>query len=653
MKRYQFIAFRMLVLYAFLAVALASCSNDDDENHSGQVVLEAFGPSPALRGSDLTFIGSNMDRVSSVIFPGNIEVSAINVVNSGEITVAIPQDAAEGYVSLKFADGEITTKTLLDYTEPISISKISPHSLKAGEKLTIEGDYLNLIQRVVFADNVVVKSSDFTSWKRAEIELTVPREARTGTILLTDTAQIPVSIVSKDTLVLSLPSVPSVVSFEGKRPLDILALEGQNLDLVKSVVVPDNDTIDFAVDGTNLSFQLPETAKDGTIKMIAYSGVVVSLAQLTMLVPSNLTVSPADGLRGGDLITVSGDNMDLVTTAIFPGVEDGVIPESVAADQITLRMPDRATSGDLILQTGSGKSVSAAVATQKPEVTAYDPSPVAAGNMLTITGTNLDLVQTVTFQKGQLVEVSPSSSTSLSVKVPNEAETGSVILTMANGETVNASSLTINQPEFCYIPVLPDNEIDAGTLMAVDIKNEDKLTGVQVDGSSTQYILHGSRLYILIPDDAAGTTQLNLISSNGSVGYTVPVVGSGIVETVIMDTVHDLGSWASEEDGGAFRLYKSSFEDVAAGSTLRFYFTVTGAGQLQLNDAGWGQIGDVLNFSDESQTSYDVELTSDMLNHILTTSDGWSETAIVIQGTAMIISKVSVITSGASPSETP
>ena len=63
---------------------MSSCSNDDD-NGSGAVVLEAFGPSPALRGSELTFIGKNLDKVTSVILPEGIEVTDIEVVSKEKI----------------------------------------------------------------------------------------------------------------------------------------------------------------------------------------------------------------------------------------------------------------------------------------------------------------------------------------------------------------------------------------------------------------------------------------------------------------------------------------------------------------------------------------------------------------------------------------
>ena len=125
--------------------------------------------------------------------------------------------------------------------------------------------------------------------------------------------------------------------------------------------------------------------------------------------------------------------------------------------------------------------------------------------------------------------------------------------------------------------------------------------------------------------------------------YTIRIISSGIVETVIMNETRDLGSWAGEGAGGAFRLYKESFDGIKAGAILKFYFTVTGYGQLQINNANWAT-WDTPVFTDTSLTYYEMELTQPFLDNILGANDGWSTTAIIIQGEHLVISKVSIIT---------
>jgi hypothetical protein len=55
-------ALGMLALVLFTAVTFNAC-DDDDEGQAKDVVLQSFGPSPALRGGDIKFIGQNLNKV--------------------------------------------------------------------------------------------------------------------------------------------------------------------------------------------------------------------------------------------------------------------------------------------------------------------------------------------------------------------------------------------------------------------------------------------------------------------------------------------------------------------------------------------------------------------------------------------------------------
>lgn len=579
-----------LCLIITALACVSSCSNDDD-NGSGAVVLEAFGPSPALRGSELTFIGKNLDKVTSVILPEGIEITDIEVVSKEKIKITIPQDAKEGYVKLVASGLEITTKTLLKYTEPISITKFAPSPVKAGQTLTIEGDYLNLIQKVVFSDNVEVSYKDFLTWERKKIEVVVPREAQTGIIILADTAAIPVELKSETELQVVLPSVEKVLDLTNKKPGDVVSTIGQNLDLVESVQLPDGAPVAHAIKDDVLAFTLPEGITDGAIVMVAYSGVHVAIANIGVAVPTDLVATPATGIKDGSVISIKGVNMDLVTTALFPGVSEAVTPTSKSATEIKVTTPTNAKTGDLILNTASGKTVSVKITTLKPEILSYNPSSVAAGNEFTIKGKNLDLVASVTFGGNKVVEVTPTSSTDLVVKAPVDAETGELILTMKNGETIKGLVLTVTKPDFCYIPVLPENEIKAGTILAIDIKNADKLTSVQIDGSNVQYILQGDILNVPIPSTANGNTPLKLVSSNGEITYTLTVKGVGPVITSVWSGSKDIANWAYVQ------MQSSLFSSVQVGDIIKVTvdassITSSSQGSFKTGATDWPAIAD-------------------------------------------------------------
>jgi hypothetical protein len=157
-------------------VMLTSCQKAEPDT---EVVLLSFGPMPVARGAELRFIGRNLDRVTAVVLPDNLTITAFDTKSAELLTVTVPQEAMPGYVVLKTPDGDITTKTRIGYSEPISVTTLSPATVKAGDELTITGDYLNLVGEVIFTDRVSVMKASFISQSRTQIKLLVPAAAQT------------------------------------------------------------------------------------------------------------------------------------------------------------------------------------------------------------------------------------------------------------------------------------------------------------------------------------------------------------------------------------------------------------------------------------------------------------------------------------------
>ena len=85
--------FPYLIMFTFVIGIglLTGCEKDETDD---TIRLDSFGPSPALRGSSLRFIGNNLNEVKAVVFPGltegeTVEVTDITVVDEKEIKVEI------------------------------------------------------------------------------------------------------------------------------------------------------------------------------------------------------------------------------------------------------------------------------------------------------------------------------------------------------------------------------------------------------------------------------------------------------------------------------------------------------------------------------------------------------------------------------------
>ena len=658
-KTYKFPALWMMCLMLFSCLTFTACDNGDDEDtnqYKGGINLNVFGPSPVARGGVLRFLGSGMDKVTAVAIPGCDDITDIEVVSDTEIRVTVPQTAQPGLVVLKTPKGDITTKTELTFTEPIALEAFAPAEVKPGSELTITGEYLNLIKEVIFADEVTVPADEFVSQSRQEIKVIVPDSAQTGKFILSDGAEIPNWIYSEGELEVTLPSVEAPLDLVDKKPGDVIRVSGENFDLVKKVQMPNGDEVEFTMtassEGDELTFTLPDNVSDGEVTVLPASDVKVVVATVVVATPSNVVAVPAVNLRGGDMITLKGTNMDLVTDVTFPGVEEAVGLESQNSTEIKVLMPAAAISGDLQLNTNSGKATAVSIATAKPENISYSAATVPEGEALTVKGINMDVVSAVVFSGNVEVTVSDATATAISLTVPTTAETGALLLKMANGESVEAPSLTIEKPVCAYLPALPDKLV-RGRIVELEIVNADKLTNVLLNEASVQYINDAAKgvLMLNVPAELDGTYSLKLISSNGEIAYDVLVVAN---EETVWAGPLDI-SWG---DGGRVLVPAVSFAKVTAGTVMKVYFDQKDQtwAQAQFNYGDWSGIAfslfdttmvptDIYGWSFESRVM-ELTLTQEILDNIQAKQgdcEDQTNVGIIIQGSDLTFTKITIV----------
>ncbi len=659
-KAYRFTAWRVMCLMLLGCLAFTACDNGDDEDtnqYKGGISLNAFGPSPVARGGVLRFLGSGMDKVIAVVIPGCDDITDIEVVSDTEIRVIVPQTAQPGLVVLRTPQGDITTKTSLSYTEPIALEAFAPAEVKPGGELTITGEYLNLIKEVIFADEVTVPADGFVSQSREEIKVIVPDSARTGKFILSDGAEIPNWIYSEEELRITLPSVETPLDLVDKKPGDVVRVSGKNFDLVKKVQMPNGDEVEFTLTSSPeedvIAFALPDNVSDGEIIALPASNVQIVVATVTVAMPSGVTASPAANLRGGDLITLKGSNMELVTDVTFPGMEEAVKPEAQSADEMTVLMPAAAISGELQLNTKSGKSTPVSIETAKPENISYSSTTVPAGGELTVKGTNMDVVSAVVFTGDVEVAVSDATATDFTLTVPTTAETGALTLKMANGESVEAPSLTIEKPVCAYLPAVPDKLV-RGRIAELEIANADKLTNVLLNEAAIQYIVDTAKgvLMLNVPAELDGTYSLKLVSSNGEIAYDILVVANE-------ETIWEGPLAITWSDGGRVLVPAAAFANVTAGTVMKVYYDQVNEvwGQAQFNYGDFTTIDfspvfngvlvptDIHGWSFDSRVE-ELTLTQEILDNIQAKQgdcEGQTNVGIIIQGSDLTFTKMTIV----------
>ena len=672
---------------ALTGLSLTACSEDDlDTNqYVGGVSLNVYGPQPVMRGGTLRFLGSNLDQIAQVRIPGVDPITNIEVVKSGvpsEIRVTVPKDGPlEGYVTLVTkTDKEITTKTKLTYSEPIVFDAIKPASAMPGEIITIEGDYLNLVQMVEFADNVLVSQEDFVSHDRYAIKVVVPETARTGSVKLYDldltidenaTSGVAYNIMESETaLEVGTPTVSKLASPRGEAAAqgtitvkqgETVNISGSNLSLVSAVKFGEGDDAveitEFTANGSTLSFALPAEAPDGAVNLILRSDIEVPAGSITTVAPSNTVATPAP-VKANQTLTINGNDLDVVAAIEFPDA-DGEYTismtefQSNTAEALAITVPETATEGNLILRMTNGKGVEVPFTLVKPVATAYDINPVSAGGKLTITGTDLDLVKSVTFGEAE-AEVE-ATETTLSLTVPMAGTSGKPLLNLANGTSIEAPEIAINEAVFCYIPELPefgdDNTPEAGGTFTIGVVNGDKLTNVQVNGTEVNFVYSDkkSELTFGIPAAASATSKVKLISSNGEIEYDISVIPQGEITNVIFNGPFEL-TWSTSTQG---MISQNSFDNLPDNGevTLVFDYTVTGDNpQMKVNNGSWGHIdlltglapaAEIVYALDPTTNKLEVPLSASAIENIKAGATDWGG-ILILHGNDAILNKISL-----------
>ncbi|MCG6187248.1 glycan-binding surface protein [Maribellus maritimus] len=449
-KKYINRGLLFLTLASVTILPMVTSCDKEDENEISGVVLESFGPMPIARGAELVFIGYNLNQVSAVVLPSNIEVTSFNEKTSDLLTLTIPQDAVEGLITLKTPQGDITTKTPITYSEPISIDNFSPVSLKAGQEITISGDYLNLVKEIIFTDRIAVGDTAFTSQSRKELKLVVPQEAQTGKIAISNGAEEPIIIYSSAELTVTLPAF-ATISPNPVKAGSSLTITGTNLDLVKQIVLGGDKTIAEFVSHseTTIELSVPEDTQDGKITMFPASMVGVESSEDLILVLPTVAVSPTT-VKNGQEITVTGTDLDLVDKVLFGGDTEGNIA-SATETEIKVVVPDAAVTGTVRFTTKAQKEVSGPEITIiDPVFSSFSPDESKANNTITIEGTDLDLVVDVKFAGEVSGVIESQTETQLQVTVPVGASSGLIQLITKNGNLIASSSeitITANLPE--------------------------------------------------------------------------------------------------------------------------------------------------------------------------------------------------------------
>lgn len=664
--------FAMLVV-ALVGLSLTACSDGDDlstDQYGNDISLQSFGPCPVLRGGTLYLYGTNLDQIESVNLPGADPITAYEILQSGynsKISIQVPAEKCEpGQIVLKTKKGgEITSVSPITYREDIEITKFFVGSEgnmvgNVGDVVTIKGDYLNLMHGVIFAGSDTIKEAEFVGHDRYTIQVKIPAEARTGVITLTDTTKDGTSLETKEELTINTPEATPIKDRTIKAG-EILSIKGSSFDQIVSVKF-EGATVDAAdfksQSAAEITVAVPAKATDGTFYVVTKSGIEVPVGNIITVVPTELVATP-NPVKNGAELTITGKDMDLITGIAFPNAATSEL-KKVETTKVTATVPEDAQEttkegNGIILSLANGKTVQVAYTLVKPTVASCTPAAITAGEKTIIKGTDLDLVKSITFPGDveQTVEVKGTANT-LGVTVPAACAGTGFKLNLKNGTTIEVKDmLTIKAATDPAIASINPGEAVAGSNITITGKNFQNIQNIYIGSYKVNRYTSRTNTEIVcqVPANAeAGTYKIVMEDPDGNKieGPEFKVVPA---EKDIATLTTNMDNSAIKypynftwDDTGRFRIMKADLIKlgVKVGSKMLFYKEAGATGQVQINNANWGGIDTPADWNGD-QTCLVKVFDAAMMEAVNSISDGWSDTAFILQGDLKNVTKIAIL----------
>ena len=664
--------FAMLVV-VLAGLSLTACSDGDDlstDQYGNEISLQSFGPCPVLRGGTLYLYGTNLDQIESVNLPGADPITAYEILQSGynsKISIKVPDEKCEtGQIVLKTKKGgEITSVSPITYREDIEITKFFVGSEgtmvgNVGDVVTIKGDYLNLMHGVIFAGSDTIKEAEFVGHDRYTIQVKIPAEARTGVITLTDTIKDGTSLETKEELTINTPEATPIKDRTIKAG-EILSIKGSSFDQIVSVKF-EGATVDAAdfksQSAAEITVAVPAKATDGTFYVVTKSGIEVPVGNIITVVPTELVATP-NPVKNGAELTITGKDMDLITGIAFPNAATSEL-KKVETTKVTATVPEDAQEttkegNGIILSLANGKTVQVAYTLVKPTVASCTPAAITAGEKTIIKGTDLDLVKSITFPGDveQTVEVKGTANT-LGVTVPAACAGTGFKLNLKNGTTIEVKDmLTIKAATDPAIASINPGEAVAGSNITITGKNFQNIQNIYIGSYKVNRYTSRTNTEIVcqVPANAeAGTYKIVMEDPDGNKieGPEFKVVPA---EKDIATITTNMDNSAIKypynftwDDTGRFRIMKADLIKlgVKVGSKMLFYKEAGATGQVQINNANWGGIDTPADWNGD-QTCLVKVFDAAMMEAVNSISDGWSDTAFILQGDLKNVTKIAIL----------
>ena len=570
----------------------------------------------------------------------------------------------------------------------VNILGFGPMPITRGETMRLTGTQLNNVKEVLFPEGnqkltpaTTYINAEFTVQNAQQMTVTIPDQCVPGQLrLVTNSGD---TIVSASKITFAEEIKVNSFSPASIHPGNIVSIKGEYVWNIGQVVFFDHvavDAADFVKNTRNeIQVRVPMEAKTGEV---AYNDGSDG-AENTVMGNLSVDAAKATGVSNAnpefsELITITGENLDLVSSIDFPAVPDVAFTAAGDGKSIQVTVPANTVSGTVTLNSASGLTTTVDITVPLATVSSTDPvKDVKAGQTITIKGTQLDRITQLVLpaieaplQKGEFAQ----SATQISFVVPEGMGDGKVILVQHENYSIESDKISMysEAPETTiwagnfYIGNWNAGMQDlawggydwstakAGQVLTVYLKPDmsEGWSQIRVGNGSWAPLPGTSDANPLTAEDTKFSVTLTqamideMVANGGLVicgaFFTITKITLSILENTIWSGSFALGGWAAGMQELAWGGY--DWSTVAAGTTLKLYYEVdpsVGYINIRFGNGSWAALPSTQGWGPDGNASPDPSETS--IKTVLTDADMEQlRTAggLVICGAGIICKKV-------------
>ncbi|MBR1959944.1 MAG: hypothetical protein IKA34_05165, partial [Bacteroidales bacterium] len=609
----------------------------------------------------------------------------------------VPSNAVTGPVTIGDVDENNNPEGLIPNNVPSkeelvigdpTVKAADRGAVKAGDQITVTGEYLNMIAGANFGGVAV----DYTVAEDGKsLVAALPATAVDGDFVLVSYAGKEFNAGAYTTVIPTNVAIKAESRY--KAGLNAV-ISGKDLDLVTGAALA-GTALEYAFADNKITFSIPAAAVDGTVVLSLANGKTVETEAIELVKPVITEMTPLELFAGDESITVKGSDLDLVVAAALGGREEEI---EVAADGKSIKVATTVSSvsGKIALSLANGVVVESADAVKvnyhSLVIVTEMPAMQHIGQEVVLKGSNFSLVENIFIGETKVTQYSLRTDEEVRFLMPwckagmynlnfhlfsGDVETVATqievgleldIKTIWEGKAyLNWSGMTdLSWGGYDFSTVKP------GTVLTAYFNLDEAQTYWQVR--------FGNGSWASIPSGLeAAPGEGNIPMTPGTTYYAIKLTAAdidmlvnqgGLVMTganytltkltLTSEISQEATIWEGEADpqGYAVNLELGGADNsdwrnanLQVGQTIKIYFNLTdpSAWSVQAFDAHWGG---QIKFSDAVGTQFNQNNWDGSLGYVsfvvdeaiqaaLTSSAGWGA-SFILQGSGLIYTKITL-----------